>query len=357
MAHPPAPALVLRDGDEEELRRLVRSSSVRAGLAQRARIVLLASEGVGNTQIAQRVGVARQSVLSWRARYEAEGIQGLYDRDRPGRPRQVDAARVIAATLKPPAKSTGLTHWSSRALAKKLKTSNATIARVWREHGIQPWRSEGFRFSTDPELEAKVVDVVGLYLDPPENAVVLCVDEKSQIQALDRTAPVLPMKEHLIERRSPDYVRNGTTTLFAALNTATGKITSRCQPRHRHEEFLVFLRQIARTYPDVELHLVMDNYATHKHAAVKEWLAANPRVTFHFTPTHASWMNMVEIFFGIAERQAIRRGTFKSVRDLIAAIRRFIDNYNKDCQPFKWTKTSEQILKKAKRPDTSNTRH
>lgn len=357
MAHPPAPALVLRDGDEEELRRLVRASSVRAGLAQRARIVLLASEGIGNTQIAQRVGVSRQSVVTWRARYEAEGIQGLYDRDRPGRPRQVDAARVIAATLTPPAKSTGLTHWSSRALAKKLKTSNATIARVWREHGIQPWRSEGFRFSTDPLLEAKVVDVVGLYLDPPENAVVLCVDEKSQIQALDRTAPVLPMKEHLIERRSPDYVRNGTTTLFAALNTATGKITARCQPRHRHEEFLIFLRQVARAYPDVELHLVMDNYATHKHAAVKEWLAANPRVTFHFTPTHASWMNMVEIFFGIAERQAIRRGTFKSVRDLTGAIRRFIDNYNKDAQPFTWTKTSEQILKKAKRPDTSNTRH
>ncbi len=357
MAHPPAPALVLRDGDEEELRRLVRSSSVRAGLAQRARIVLLAAEGVGNTQIAQRVGVSRQSVVSWRARYDAEGIDGLHDRDRSGRPRQVDAARVIAATLTPPAASTGLTHWSSRALAKKLKTSNGTIARVWREHGIQPWRAGGFRFSTDPLLEAKVVDVVGLYLDPPENAVVLCVDEKSQIQALDRTAPVLPMKPHLIERRSPDYVRNGTTTLFAALNTATGKITARCQPRHRHEEFLTFLRQVARAYPDVELHLVMDNYATHKHAAVKDWLAANPPVTFHFTPTHASWMNMVEIFFGIAERQAIRRGTFESVRDLTGAIRRFIDHYNKDCQPFTWTKTSEQILKKAKRPDTSNTRH
>ncbi len=357
MAHPPAPALVLREGDEEELRRLVRSSSVRAGLAQRARIVLLASEGIGNTQIAQLVGVTRQSVVTWRARYEVEGVRGLGDRERSGRPRQVEAARVIAATLKPPAASTGLTHWSSRALAKKLKTSNGTIARIWREYGVQPWRAEGFRFSTDPELEAKVVDVVGLYLDPPENAVVLCVDEKSQIQALDRTAPVLPMQPHLIERRSPDYVRHGTTTLFAALNTATGEITARCQPRHRHEEFLIFLRQVARAYPDVELHLVMDNYATHKHAAVKEWLAANPRVTFHFTPTHASWMNMVEIFFGIAERQAIRRGTFTSVRDLTTAIRRVIDNYNKDCQPFTWTKTPEQILTKAKRPDTSNTRH
>ena len=199
--------------------------------------------------------------------------------------------------------------------------------------------------------------MAGLYLDPPENAIVLGVDEKLQIQALDRTAPVLPMQPHLIERRSPDYVRNGTTTLFAALNTATKKITARCQSRHRHQEFLVFLRQVARAYPEVELHLVMDNYAARKHPEVKKWLAANPRIHVHFTPTHAYWMNMVEIFFGIAERQAIRRGTFRSVRELTTAIRRFIDSYNKTCQPFAWTKTPGQILTKAKRPTTSETRH
>ena len=357
MAHAPAPALVLREGDEEELRRWVRSSAVRAGLAQRARIVLLASEGMANTEIAERVGVARQSVLSWRSRYAQCGLAGLGDRGRSGRPREADSRKVLSATLTPPARSTGLTHWSSRELAKKLKIGNATVARIWREHGIQPWRSEGFRFSTDPELEAKVIDVVGLYLDPPRNAVVLCVDEKSQIQALDRTAPVLPMAPHLIERRSPDYVRNGTTTLFAALSTATAKITARCQPRHRRQEFLVFCRQVARAYPDVELHLVMDNYATHKHPAVRDWLADNPRIHAHFTPTHASWMNMVEILFGIAERQAIRRGTFRSVRELTTTIRRFIDHYNADCEPFTWTKPADQILKKAKRPTTSETDH
>jgi len=221
MAHPPAPVLILRDGDEVELRRLVRSCAGRAGLAHRARIVLLASQGLANTEIAERLGVARQSALSWQVGYDRSGLAGLGDRDRSGRPRHVDSARVIAATLTPPAKSTGLTHWSSRALAKKLKIGNATVARIWREHGIQPWRAERFRFSTDPELEAKVIDVVGRYLDPPEDAVVLCVDEKFQVQALDRTAPVLPTAPHLIERRSPHYVRNGTTTLFAALNTAT----------------------------------------------------------------------------------------------------------------------------------------
>ena len=357
MANRPAPGLVLREGDEARLRVMVRSSAGSAGLARRARIVLLAGEGVANEQIAQVVGVSPTTVRSWRGRYARLGLDGLLDAARSGRPRRVDSARVVAATLTPPSKSSGLTHWSSRALGGKLKIGNATVARIWREHGIQPWRTGGFRFSTDPQLEAKVIDVVGLYLDPPENAVVLCIDEKSQIQALDRTAPVLPMQPHLIERRSADYVRHGTTTLFAALNTATGKITARCQSRHRHEEFLVFLRQVARAYPGTDLHLVMDNYAAHKHPAVRDWLTANPRVTVHFTPTRASWMNMVEIFFGIAERQAIRRGTFRSVRELTGAIRRFIDAYNTRCQPFTWTKPADQILKKAKPATTSDTRH
>jgi transposase len=330
---------------------------VRAGLAQRARIVLLAADGVGNTEIAERVGVARQTVLTWRARYRDGGLAGLEDVPKPGKPKRIDPRRIITETLKPPPKRLGVTHWSTRLLGARLRVGNSTIAKAWRAYGIQPWRAGSFRFSTDPQLEAKVVDVVGLYLDPPENAVVLCCDEKSQIQALERTAPILPMQPHLIERRSHDYRRHGTTTLFAALEIATGKVTARCQDRHRHQEFLVFLRQVARAYPGVELHLIVDNYAAHKHPEVKDWLAAHPRVNLHFTPTHASWMNMVEIWFSIAERQAIHRGSYRSVRDLTRAIRTYIDGWNDRAHPFTWTKTAEQILAKAKRPESSNTGH
>ncbi len=357
MANRPAVALMLRAGDRGELERLTRASSVRAGLAQRARIVLLAAEGVSNTEIAERCGTTRQTVVTWRARYREGGLDGLADERRPGRPRTIEASRIITGTLKPPPKSLGVTHWSTRLLGAKLKVANSTIAKAWRDHGIQPWRSGSFRFSTDPQLEAKVIDVVGLYLNPPENAVVLCCDEKSQVQALERAAPVLPMQPHLIERRSHDYIRHGTTTLFAALNIATGKVTARTAPRHRHQEFLTFLRQLARAYPGVDLHLVMDNYAAHKHAEVTAWLAANPRVHVHFTPTHASWMNMVEIWFSIAERQAIHRGSYRSVRELTHAIRAFIDGWNDRAVPFTWTKTAEQILAKANRPTTSNTAH
>jgi transposase len=332
MPNRPAPALVLRVGDRVELERLIRSSSVRAVLAQRARIVLLASDGIANTEIAARCGVTRQAVVTWRARYLRGGVAGLEDEDRAGRPRSVDRARIIAETLKAPPKSLGVSHWSSRLLGDRLKVANSAVARAWRAYGIQPWRTGSFRFSTDPALEAKVVDVVGLYLDPPENAVVLCVDEKSRIQALERAAPILPMQPHLIERRSHDYVRHGTTTLFAALDIATGKVTARCQPRHRHQEFLTFLRQLARAYPDThdgaQLHLVMDNYAAHKHPEVRAWLAAKPRVRVHFTPTHASWMNLVECWVSMAERQAIHRGSYRSVRELTGAIRAFIDGWN-----------------------------
>ena len=253
----PAPALALRDGDRERLLSWSRSTSIRSGLAQRARIVLLAADGVSNTEIAHRVGVARQTVIDWRADYVRSGLAGLDDRPRSGRPRVVDRKMVIAATLLPPPKKYGVTHWSSRLLAAHLKTSSSTVAKAWREAGVAPWRVETFKFSTDPELVAKVTDVVGLYLAPPENAIVLCVDEKSQIQALDRTAPMLPMQPGLPERRTHDYKRHGTTTLFAALDVATGKITGRCQPRHRHQEFLRFLKQLAAAYPERELHLVM----------------------------------------------------------------------------------------------------
>jgi transposase/transposase-like protein len=357
MANRAAAALGLRDGDRERLASLTRSSSVRAGLAQRARIVLLAADGVSNTAIADKVGVTRQTVVGWRGRYEEGGLRGLEDEPRSGRPRLVDHRAIVAATLKPPPKRLGVSHWSSRLLAAKLGVGNATVARAWRDYGVQPWRAETFKFSTDPELVAKVTDVVGLYLAPPENAIVLCVDEKSQIQALDRTQKMLPMQPGLPERRTHDYVRHGTTTLFAALEVATGKVTAAVRPRHRHQEFLAFLKQVAKAYPDEELHLVMDNYAAHKRHEIRAWLAANPRIQVHFTPTSGSWLNLVEVWFGIIEKQAIRRGTFGSVKDLNAKIRAFIDGWNDRCHPFVWTKTADQILKKANRPQTSETLH
>ena len=357
MANRPAPALVLREGDRDELTRLTRSSSVRAGLAQRARIVLLAAQGESNTAIAQRVGVTRPTVIGWRERYETAGVDGLADEPRSGRPRSVDHAKIVAATLKPPPRRYGVTHWSSRLLGRHLGIGDATVARAWREYGVQPWRAQTFKFSTDPELVGKVTDVVGLYLAPPQNAVVLCVDEKSQIQALDRTAPILPMRPGLPERRTHDYYRHGTTTLFAALEIATGTVTAATKPRHRHQEFLAFLKQVARAYPDRELHLVMDNYAAHKRVEVRDWLAANPRVHVHYTPTSGSWLNLVEVWFSIIERQAIHRGTFGSVKDLNTKIRAFVNGWNDRAHPFVWTKTADQVLAKANRQKTSDAAH
>jgi transposase len=345
-----APALVLRDGDRKRLGDLARLPSMPSGLAKRARIVLLAADGVPNAQIARTVGVSRPTVIGWRQRYATGGIAALEDEERSGRPAVIDEIDVVVATLsndgKPPARL-GITHWSARFMAAELGVSFASVARIWRKWNIQPHRTETFKFSTDPELEARVRDVVGLYLDPPANAVVVSIDEKSQIQALDRTAPMLPMRPGLPARATYDYKRNGTTTLFAALEVATGKITAdACYPRHRHQEFLRFLKKVAAAHPDVELHVICDNYATHKHPKVKEWLKANPRVTLHFTPTSCSWLNMVEIFFGIITRQAIRRGTFKSVRELTAAIGAFIDAYNDRCQPFVWTKDADGLIAK-----------
>jgi transposase len=357
MANRAAPALVLREGDRDELTRLTRSSSVRAGLAQRARIVLLAAQGESNTAIAERVGVTRPTVIGWRERYEAAGLDGLADEPRSGRPRTVDHAKIVAATLKPPPKKYGVTHWSSRLLGRHLGIGDATVARAWREYGVQPWRAQTFKFSTDPELVGKVTDVVGLYLAPPQDAVVLCVDEKSQIQALDRTAPILPMRPGLPERRTHDYKRNGTSTLFAALDIATGTVTAATKPRHRHQEFLAFLKQVARAYPDRELHLVMDNYAAHKRVEVRDWLAANPRVHVHYTPTSGSWLNLVEVWFSIIERQTIHRGTFGSVKDLNTKIRAFVNGWNDRAHPFVWTKTADQVLAKANRQKTSDAAH
>ena len=348
---------MLREGDREELSRLTRSSSVRAGLAQRARIVLLAAEGMSNTAIADLVGTSRPTVIGWRERYQAKGIAGLDDEQRPGRPRTIDHAAIVTATLTPPPKKLGVTHWSTRLLGRHLRISDATVAKAWRDYGVQPWRTESFRFSTDPELVAKVIDVVGLYLAPPENAIVLSIDEKSQIQALERSAPILPLQPGLAERRSHDYIRHGTSTLFAALEISTGRVTAALKQRHRHQEFLAFLKQVARTYPEGELHLVMDNYAAHKHKAVKDWLRHHPRLVCHFTPTHASWMNLVEVWFSLIERQAIHRGSYGSVKELNAKIRAYIGGWNDRCHPFIWTKTAEEILKKANRKNTSNAGH
>jgi transposase len=349
--------LLLREGDRTELVGLTRSSAGRAGLAVRARIVLLAAEGTPNVEIARLVGVSRPMVNSRRVRYVEHGLAGLADERRSGGKRSVDPRRIVAETLTPPPARLGVTHWSSRLLADRLGTSHVTVAAAWKRYGVKPWKAETFKFSTDPELEAKVTDVIGLYVRPPENAIVLCVDEKSQIQALNRTQKTLPMQPGHAEQRTHDYVRHGTTTLFAALEIATGNVTGLCKSRHRHQEFLAFLKHLARAYPDRELHLVMDNYAAHKHPNVKAWLASNPRIHVHFTPTSGSWLNLVEVWFSIIERQAIRRGTFTSVKDLIAAIETFIDGWNDRCHPFVWTKTADQILKKANRYPISETAH
>jgi transposase len=344
--------------DRDVLSSWTRSSSIQAGLAQRARVVLLAADGVGTAEIVRRVGISKPAVIGWKRRYVEEGISGLQDRPKPGRPATIDSTQIVLATLDPPPAELGVTHWSSRLLARHLAVSDFTITTTWKRWGLQPWRSETFKFSTDPELEAKIRDVVGLYLNPPDKAIVLCVDEKSQIQALDRTSPLLPIRPGVPEKQTHDYIRHGTTTLFAALDVATGKVTDACYPRHRNEEFLRFLKQVAKAYPRKPLHIVCDNYGTHKHPNVKAWLAKNPRITLHFTPTSGSWLNMVEIFFGIITRQGIRRGTFTSVNDLIAAIAIFIDGWNDRCQPFIWTKTADQVISRAtKGKDTSIARH
>ena len=355
-----APPLAIPPEDLRTLGQWSRSSGIRAALAERAKILLLAAQGTANTEIAHQVGCSRPTVILWRRRYAQGGLDGLLDRPRSGRPQTVRRGRraeILAVTLSPPPEHLGVTHWSSRLLADQLGVSHNTVARVWAEHDLKPWRTETFKFSTDPQLEAKVRDVVGLYLDPPERAIVVCVDEKSQIQALSRTAPNLPLRPGSPERRTHEYVRHGTTTLFAALEVATGRVTDQCFDRHRHAEFLAFLKLVAKAYPRRQLHVVLDNYGTHTHPKVTAWLARHPRIHLHFTPTSASWMNLVEVFFSIITRQAIRRGSFPSVPDLIAAIGRFVDGWNERCQPFVWVKDADDIMIKATRKRTSGTEH
>ena len=352
----PSSALVITDEDRATLESWTRSSTMPAGHVERARIVLAVADGAGTSGAARTVGVSRPTVIKWRDRFAANGIDGLDDDPRPGRPKTIDDAAIIATTLEPPPDSLAVTHWSSRLLAGQLGIGDATVARAWRRYGIKPWRRETFKFSTDPELEAKVRDVIGLYLNPRTNAIVLCVDEKSQIQALNRTQPILPLRPGLPEKATHDYQRNGTTTLFAALEVATGKVTDRCYDRHGKAEFLDFLKTVARAYPRRRLHVVCDNYHTHKHTDINAWLDKNPRVTLHFTPTSGSWLNMVEVFFSIITRQAIRRGSFDSVKELMAAITAFIHGWNQRCHPFVWTKPADEVLPHT-RKQTSDAGH
>jgi len=353
----PSSQLTLSDDDRATLEYWTRCSTISAGHQERARIVLAIADGAGTSATSRVLGVSRPTVIKWRDRFAARGLAGLDDEPRSGRPKTIDDAQIIAATLEAPPESLAVTHWSSRLLGRHLGIGDATVARAWRAYRVQPWRSGTFKFSTDPELEAKVCDVVGLYLNPPEHAIVLCVDEKSQIQALNRTQPILPVRPGLPERATHDYKRNGTTTLFAALEVATGTVTDRCYDRHGKAEFLDFLKHVARAYPRRKLHVVLDNYHTHKHDDINQWLAKHPRITLHFTPTSGSWLNLVEVFFGIITRQAIRRGSFENVKQLVTAIRAFIDGYNERCRPFIWTKTAEQILPRATRQPTSDAGH
>jgi transposase len=357
--------LTVSDADRVKLERRVRDRGVQARVAERARIVLLSADGLTGPEIAERVGCTEPTVVKWRRQYAEDGLAGLEDAPRPGGPKRVltegAIAEILAATVTPPPRALadqGVTHWSSRRLAdwlrrtRKLQVSHDSITRLWRRFCLQPHRTEGFKFSTDPQLDAKVADVVGLYLNPPENAVVVCVDEKSQCQALERSQPILPVRPGIPERQTHDYARHGVTCLFAALNVATGQVTDACYPRHRHQEFLKFLKKVAAAYPGVDLHVVCDNYATHKHASVKTWLAKNPRVTLHFTPTGCSWINLVECFFSVITRQAIRRGSFTSVSELVAAIGAFIDSWNDHPHPFAWTKDADEILASINRAKT-----
>jgi transposase len=360
MAHPPAPPSLVPEADRRALQSIVRATTSEQRAVMRARVVLRAADGVANARIADELGVALMTVKLWRRRYAELGIEGLGDAPRPGHPptyTRGDRDRVQAITMGPPPE--GATHWSVRDLAKRTGMSPSTVHRIWKERGLQPHRTETFKFSTDPALEAKVRDVVGLYLDPPEGAIVLSVDEKTQIQALDRTQPMLPMRPGQVERHTHDYTRHGTTCLFAALEVGTGQVTTDTRARHTGADFLAFMRRVARAYPEGDLHVVLDNVSTHSTPDVRAWLADNPRITFHFTPTSASWMNQVETWFGILTRKAIRRGSFRSVKELVAMIETFTRQWNEGSSPFAWVRTADEILAKAVRKPraTSESRH
>jgi transposase len=346
-----AEPVTLSKEQTEALRMLVSRRTTAQGLAKRAGIVLACAKGLQNKQVAQRLGVHQETVGTWRKRFIAQGIDGLYDEPRPGAPRTItddEVEAVIVRTLESTPRNA--THWSSRMMARESGLSTSSVQRIWRAFGLQPHRTGTFKLSTDPLFIDKVRDVVGLYLNPPERAIVLCVDEKSQIQALDRSQPILPMRPGQIERRTHDYKRHGTTSLFAALNTATGDVIGKCYKRHRATEFKKFLIEIERQVPgDLDIHLIMDNYATHKTPAIRAWFARRPRWHVHFTPTGSSWLNMVERFFAEITDRQIRRGVHRSERELTKAILDYIEIRNEDPKPFKWVRTADQILDAVKR--------
>jgi transposase len=352
MPRAPAAALVVSEEERRELTRFTASRSVPQSVALRARIILGAADGVGNKVLARQLATSLPTVLLWRGRYQAEGLLGiLEERPRSGRPKEIapeQEAALIEMTLRTTPKNA--THWSVRLMAREQGVSPATVQRIWKKHHLQPHRVESFKFSTDPQFVAKVRDIVGLYLNPPDKAIVLSVDEKSQIQALDRTQPILPLRPGLPERQTHDYERHGTTTLFAALDVAAGKVIGHCQPRHRHQEFLRFLERVdTATDPGLAVHLILDNYGTHKHPEVQKWFADHPRYHVHFTPTSASWLNQVERWFAEITRKRIRRGTFHSVRDLEKAIRDYIRDNNKAPQPFQWVARASAIIRKVRK--------
>jgi transposase len=361
MSGRPKAQLVLSKTEREQLEALTLRRKTAQALALRARIVLSCADGADNKVVAARQRVTPQTVSKWRARFVEHRLDGLLDAPRPGAPRTIDDARVdavIAKTLE--SVPAGATHWSTRSMAREASLSQTAVSRIWRAFGLQPHRQETFKLSSDPLFVEKVRDIVGLYLDPPMKAMVLCVDEKSQIQALDRTQPLLPLAPGIPERRTHDYARHGTTTLFAALDIATGEVIGQTHRRHRGAEFLQFLRTIeANVPPKMDVHLVMDNYGTHKTPTIKAWFARHPRFHVHFTPTSASWLNQVERWFATLTQNYIRRGTHRSTRQLEQAIRQYLELNNNNPKPFVWSKSADDILASIERfcLRTSNSLH
>jgi transposase len=338
--------VVLTEEQRVTLERWARRPKGSQALAFRCRIVLAAAEGRSSAAIAAGLGCTGSTVGRWRGRFARQGLDGLHDEPRPGKPRTIsdeDVERVIVKTLEE--QPANATHWSTRSMAAAAGMSQSAVSRIWRAFGLKPQQTEAFKLSPDPQFIDKVRDIVGLYLNPPEAAAVLCVDEKAQIQALDRTAPVLPLLPGVAERRSHDYVRNGTTNLYAALDVASGKVLTEMSPRHRAEEFRRFLNRIDAAVPaHLEVHLVLDNSSTHKTPSIQRWLVRHPRFTFHFTPTYSSWLNLVERWFAELTTKWIKRGSHRSVRELVASIRSWITNWNDDPKPYVWHKTADEIL-------------
>ena len=342
----PLAALALREGEREELERWTRRPKTAQALALRARIVLRAAAGRTNTEVADELGVTKQTVGKWRQRFLERRSDGLLDEPRPGVPRTIDDAQIEAVVVRTlESIPEDATHWSTRSMAEVSGLSQSSVSRIWRAFGLQPHRSETFKLSTDPLFVEKVRDIVGLYLNPPEHALVLCVDEKTQIQALDRTQPLLPMRPGQVERRTHDYLRHGTTSLFAALDVATGRVIGDCHRQHRSVEFRRFLNTIDRAVPpDCDIHLILDNYGTHKTALIRRWLAKRPRYHVHFTPTSASWVNLVERFFAEFTSKQLRRSAFRSTAELEASIHRYLATRNANPRPFVWTKSADDIF-------------